>query len=787
MVISTAGASEPDGDRLPPVSNQKVDFDREVKPILETACFKCHSGEKPKSHFLLTSRETALKGGDHGADIVPGQSASSPLIRYVARLEPDMEMPPEGRGTPLTTNQVSVLRAWIDQGAAWGLGQPETPPLQWAFDPAFQWTSVSGDKQKFRELYWQQDEWRWGLDNFDLTQKLGPDAKITATGHAMLDDYKFALEAEKNDLGFTRFGWSQFRKYYDDTGGYYPLFTPPSNDLNRDLHLDVGRAWADFGLTLPEWPRMVVGYEYQYRNGTESTLQWGPVSQGGVIKDIYPGFKDISEKVHILKFDADYELGGVALSDNFRGEWYSLQTHAQNEDLSTNGSPVLAFTSARETQKYFQGANTFHLEKQFSQWLFGGGGYLYSKLDGNGSLNVETLNAEVLSRTPPTQAFGWNATQIELERESHVFSLSALLGPWEGLNLSLNVQNEWTRQTGLGTGSNSVSLPLPFFAPTFVVPLGSENTSSDMDRTIFSQEAGLQFTKIPFTTLFAEAEFRQDSVGQSEQEMDNVAPFMNQTDATSKLQDFRAGFNTSPWRRVSLSAHYRYSDEQTDYNTPVKQLLSNPPTTYEGYPGFIRSRDLRSSQAETKLALQMASWLKTSLSYQWQANDYQTATDPLTNGISPGGGVQAGTYDAQTTSLNATLTPWRRLFLSTTFSYERARTVTWANGRAGIVPYQGDIYSAILTGNYTLNPRTSLVASYALSLADFTQQNLADGLPLGIKYDQQTLAAGVRRQLAKGTTLNLQYRFYYYREPSSGGVNNFTANGLFASLACRLP
>jgi hypothetical protein len=784
LFVSAGLAAEVDVSRLPPPAQQTVDFTKDIKPILQNHCFKCHAGEKPKSHFLLTTRETALKGGDHGVDIVPGQSAKSPLIHYVAGLDEEMQMPPEGRGTPLTPEQVGLLRAWIDQGAAWEPTE-QPPPLQWTLDPAFQWTSVSGDKQKFRELYWQREEWRWGLEDFEMVQQLGPDSKITAAGHAMLDDYKLTLDAQKNDLGFTRFGWSRFRKYYDDTGGYQPLFSPPSFNLNEDLHVDVGRAWADFGLTLPNWPRIVVGYEYQYRDGTESTLQWGPVMQGTNISNIYPGFKQLSEKTHILKLDVDYELAGVVLSDSFRGEWYTLQTQELNGDLSTNGAPPLAFTSASENQKYFQGANTFHLEKQFLAWLFAAGGYLYSKLDADGSLNVEPINAAAL--VPPVQVppvRSWNVDGIELERESHVFSLNTLLGPWESLSLSLGVQNEWTREMGMGNGTNFQALPFPPYG--FAGSL--ESVSSDMDRRIFSQEAGLRFTKIPFTTLFAEAEFRQDNVGQFEEEMGGQAAYLTQTDASSKLQDFRLGFNTSPWRRVSLSAQYRRSDDETDYNIPTK-LISGTTNTFQGYPGFIQWRDLASDQAEVKLALQLNAWLKTSLSYQWLANDYHTATDPVTNApnVSNGGALLAGTYDAQIASLNATLTPWRRLFLSTTFSYQNSRTVTWANNSSTVVPYAGNTYSAIISGNYALNDKTSLVASYSFSTADFSQDTPVGGLPLGIHYYQHTLEAGVKRQIAKATSLGLQYRFYLYNEPSSGGLNNFVANGVYATLACRLP
>jgi hypothetical protein len=59
----------------------------------------------------------ARRCGDVGPDIVPGQSTASPLVRFVAGLEPQMLMPP--RGARLTRDEIALIRAWIDQGASW--------------------------------------------------------------------------------------------------------------------------------------------------------------------------------------------------------------------------------------------------------------------------------------------------------------------------------------------------------------------------------------------------------------------------------------------------------------------------------------------------------------------------------------------------------------------------------------------------------------------------------------------------------------------------------------------
>ncbi len=785
MAASSAWAgAEADPSQLPPPAPVRVDFTRDIKPILLNSCWKCHGDEKPKSRFRLTTRDAALKGGQHGLDIFLGESAKSPLIHYVARQVPDMEMPPEGRGTPLTAGQIALLRAWIDQGVPWEtLEQP--PPGEFRVSPTLGWTGVSGDAAKFRELYWQPEGWNGGLEQFDLTQRLGVDSELSATGHVRLHDYQVALSAEKNDLGFTRFGWSQYRKYFDNAGGDYPEFSPSSFELNRDLSMDVGRAWAEFGLTLPRWPRLLLGYEYQYRDGARSTLQWGPVSNGAETRNIYPAFKDLLEQVHIMKFDADYELGGVLLTDNFRGEWYELSTHRSNDASYQIGAPAMAITRADESQTYFQGANTFHLERQFTDWLFASGGYLYSKLESDASLNVETLNPTLLA--PTAVAPGWRADDLELERESHVFSLCSLAGPWEYLTLSLGVQNEWTRQRGLGSAQVDLALP---FAP-FVFPADPQFMQSDLDRALFSQNAGLRFTGIPFTALFADARFQQEDIGLFEEDTGGLTPFLRQTDSRSDLEDLRVGFNTSPWRRVSWSADYRWYDKTTDYDNRIKEVLGMP---FEGYPGFIRQRRLFSQQAETKLALQATSWLKATLTYKWLGNEYHTATDPVTDvlrnvpgGISSGGSWLAGTYDAHILSLNTTLTPWRRVFLSTTFAYQNARTVTAANGSNAVAPYEGGIYSVLASGTFIVDDKTDFTTGYSFSTGDFGQNNFAGGLPLGINYQQHTVQAGISRRVANSSSVGLQYRFYHYAEPGSAGLSNFDAHAVFATLALRLP
>ncbi|MEP6668031.1 MAG: DUF1549 domain-containing protein [Chthoniobacter sp.] len=106
--------------KLPPPATHPVDFEKEIKPLFEAACIKCHAKGKDKGGFSLETREVFLKGGDNGAGAVLGKSGESNIVELVAGLDPDSIMPK--KGTRWTPEQVGLLRAWIDQGAPWPAG-----------------------------------------------------------------------------------------------------------------------------------------------------------------------------------------------------------------------------------------------------------------------------------------------------------------------------------------------------------------------------------------------------------------------------------------------------------------------------------------------------------------------------------------------------------------------------------------------------------------------------------------------------------------------------------------
>ncbi|MBM3830332.1 MAG: hypothetical protein FJ406_07340 [Verrucomicrobia bacterium] len=102
-----------------PAVSAAVDFVKEIQPILEVHCIKCHGEDQKKGGLRLHTLADALKGGDSGPAFVAGKSKDSPLYTTTT-LKPDDEafMPPQKEG-PLPKEQQAKLRQWIDEGAKW--------------------------------------------------------------------------------------------------------------------------------------------------------------------------------------------------------------------------------------------------------------------------------------------------------------------------------------------------------------------------------------------------------------------------------------------------------------------------------------------------------------------------------------------------------------------------------------------------------------------------------------------------------------------------------------------
>lgn len=147
-LFSVSGWADADLSKLPPPSTTPgLTYAKDIKPLFEASCIRCHGDEKQKGDLRLDSLEAVLKGGEEGRILVAGKSLESALVVAVSGLDEETAMPPKrkpGKGgpggpggtrpagappggpggpggftppKPFTPEQVGLIRAWIDQGA----------------------------------------------------------------------------------------------------------------------------------------------------------------------------------------------------------------------------------------------------------------------------------------------------------------------------------------------------------------------------------------------------------------------------------------------------------------------------------------------------------------------------------------------------------------------------------------------------------------------------------------------------------------------------------------------
>jgi hypothetical protein len=96
-------------------SGQSIRFSTDIRPLLSDRCFQCHGPDEESREAEL--RLDITPEADH--IVVPGKLAESELWRRITATDPDEQMPPPGHGKPLTNDEISLLRRWIQGSGKW--------------------------------------------------------------------------------------------------------------------------------------------------------------------------------------------------------------------------------------------------------------------------------------------------------------------------------------------------------------------------------------------------------------------------------------------------------------------------------------------------------------------------------------------------------------------------------------------------------------------------------------------------------------------------------------------
>jgi len=631
--------------------------------------------------------------------------------------------------------------------------------LKVSISPSVGTIQVSGDESKFQEDWWSQDGLKGGIEKFSLQSSLSDKTSLQGSGHAYIadEDYAAELELRSENTASFRAGFSHYSKYFDDTGGFYKPFADSSFDLDRDLELDIGKIFLEARLIQPELPKILLGYEHRFKKGEKSLTGWGGVTQSGVTRNIFPAFKEMDETVDIFKAEVEHTINKVTLQDRFRYEHRQSDTtrFEEQRNLDAGTRKTVQVDDSGSHNSLF---NTLHTEMRISEKLYASIGYLYSDHEGDGDFNMVT--------TPFADPFdkNWSASQVDVEQDSHIVNMNAMVGPYKDIQVSGGVEGEVTDTQG----DTDAVLTEIGFGGDVEEPKARIASRKKLDG--LKETLDVKYTGLTKTTLFAEGEWSQQDIDIKEQEFeDKSSSFERMTDSDRRISIYKAGFSTSPFRRVTFSAHYRRKDTSNDYNHEVD-------TEPSGYSAFIREQDMSTNEILARVSVQPKTWLRTSLEYRLEDTEVDTIFDNDPRSI------QTGNYDAHIYSLDITLTPISNLFLTTVQSYRDIRGKAFDNDIDAVIPYEGDNFSSVNSINYLFTETNEFRLEYIYSRTDNFKDNSESGLPLLHDDRLQKVQTSLSHKFSDSIQAKFAYGYYDYDGEHNHGVDDYSAHMASVSL-----
>ncbi|MDG2400136.1 MAG: SUMF1/EgtB/PvdO family nonheme iron enzyme [Akkermansiaceae bacterium] len=190
-----------------PLSAAKLDFARDVKPILEFNCVSCHQESKAKGGLRLDTQAEMLKGAGKKKKhpvVIPGKPLESSLYSTSVLAADDADvMPPTDHMHVLSIEETTVLKNWITQGAHWTKGVklnaqkhqlPEKVDFVKHIQPVLEYACISchGPTKQKADLRLDTKEWAF-TNNEDVESSITPGNPLKSTLYTLI------LLTEEND------------------------------------------------------------------------------------------------------------------------------------------------------------------------------------------------------------------------------------------------------------------------------------------------------------------------------------------------------------------------------------------------------------------------------------------------------------------------------------------------------------------------------------------------------------------------------------------------------------
>jgi hypothetical protein len=607
--------------------------------------------------------------------------------------------------------------------------------------------------------------------NLDKTTTLSLDARAIADQH----DYKLKLGIERENTGFLRLSYSEFRTWSDGDGGF---FSPDMNfPLSKDpLGLDRGAISLEGGLTPEKGINATFKYTHTFREGEENSTVWGDayVANNTLVQGLSPSLSDIHE--HADSFQLD-------LSDHVKATDLGLGLHYEMGRMDDTlkiteypGESIQQKITDEQGTKY----DVFDVHTFTETWvktnLLLSSGFAYSHLD-NTFFGSRIYGSDFDVGYVPNAQYdlGYFNLGGKSRMNEYVMDLNLLYKPAPDFTIIPSVRIEKDCADAVSSGFETLGAYTP-------VAFNSSGDAGDLD-----VRGRLDLAYRGFSNWVLHARVDLTEVDGNLDQYGGLIPIngigipgvQSMIDERNFIQKYTAGARWYPLRRVTVDVGGYYKLDDYHYDSP---LDSTPDNSSTAYPGFLEMQKFATYDGNFRLTWRLLQNLSLISRYEYQWSTIHTAPDALA-GLPD---VESSTMRSHIIAQDVNWTPWSRLNLQAGFNYVLSDTATPASDvTQAILDARNNYWTVNFSSGLVLDNKTDLNLSYVYYQADDYVDNSPAGVPYGAGGQEHSVTVTLTRRISERIRLSLKYGYFRYLDEATGGNADFGANLVYATLRYR--
>jgi hypothetical protein len=622
-----------------------------------------------------------------------------------------------------------------------------------------------------------------GIEDLHYQTEVAKKTTFTIDGRAIADnhDYKLGLKLEKEDFGYVRFFFENFRTWEADDGGLSPVDRLSYQFPSDALGLDRGQVGFEAGYNKEGKPKITFKYRHSYRNGQESTTLLGPVHDlADNIYRVAPEVYNIDETSDLFQLDVQHHIKQTQV-----GLGMSFEVGKMNDahELSLfPGEIVQEKATDRQETTYDMFNVHASTETWFKDKYFLSTGFSFANLDDTftGSRVYGDDFDVIYSSTYPANYFGYYNLNGGAHKHEYVMNVNFMAVPDKNFTItpSLRVQKEdWNANS-----SESVIDPGGATDPN------AFNNTSGSDSIDVRERLEARYTGVTNWVFTATADWTEGQGNVNENggitsgivggAPDGGNPIIFRMDDSRFFQKYAVNARWYPIQKTSIDVGGYYKINRYDYN----YSQDNSPGPGAGYPAFLTYQGFDTLDGNVRLTLRPLSKVTLVSRYEYQDSTITTQPDPA-SGLNE---IDSSHVYTHIFGQNATWIPLSWLCLQGGLNYVVSTTETPAAGATqAILNSQNNYWTVNFNSTFVLDDKTDLNLGYYYYRAADGQVGQVSGVPLGTDAAEHSVTATLSRRITKNLRWNLRYAFTHYEDMASLGNFNFDAHVIFSSLQYR--